>query len=120
MEDSVRRKSISKKTRQLVLEKYDCHCAYCGKILDIKTLRVDHLEPFRNGGADDISNFMPACQSCNFYKSTHTLEMFRKQLKTIHERIMKPFISRLGEDYGIVEIKPFDGKFYFEKTGNGG
>ncbi|MFD3091033.1 hypothetical protein ACFKI6_00630 [Streptococcus agalactiae] len=23
-------------------------------------------------------------------------------------------------DYGIVGIKPFDGAFYFEKTGNGG
>ncbi|QBX24026.1 hypothetical protein Javan172_0023 [Streptococcus phage Javan172] len=28
---------------------------------------------------------------------------------------MQPFISRLGADYGIVEVKPFDGKFYFEK-----
>lgn len=83
MGDSVRHKSISKKTRQLVLEKYDCHCAYCGKILDIKTLRVDHLEAFRNGGADDVSNYMPACQSCNFYKSTLSLEKFREQLKTI-------------------------------------
>lgn len=115
MGDNVKRKAISKKIRQLVLEKYDCHCAYCGKILDIKTLRIDHLEPFRNGGDDDISNFMPACQSCNFYKSTLTLEKFREQIMTVHERIMQPFISRLGADYGIVEVKPFDGKFYFEK-----
>lgn len=120
MGDNVKRKAISKTTRQLVLEKYDCHCAYCGKTIDIKTLRVDHLIPFRNGGDDDISNFMPACQSCNFYKSTLSIEKFREQLMSVHERIMKPFISRLGADYGIVEIKPFDGVFYFEKTGNGG
>ncbi|EPU45485.1 hypothetical protein SAG0170_07500 [Streptococcus agalactiae LDS 617] len=56
----MKRKAISKKTRQLVLEKYNCHCAYCGKVLDIKTLRVDHLESIRNGGADDISNLIPA------------------------------------------------------------
>ncbi|HHL0784606.1 TPA: hypothetical protein ACQ0F8_001977 [Streptococcus agalactiae] len=28
---------------------------------------------------------------------------------------MLPFISRLGADYGIVKIEPFDGIFYFEK-----
>lgn len=109
------RKSISKSTRQLVLAKYDGHCAYCGKALDLKTLRVDHLIPFKNGGIDDISNYMPSCHQCNFYKSVFTLDQFRDNLKTLHERVMKPFISRLGFEYGIVEIHPFDGKFYFEK-----
>lgn len=37
-------------------------------------------------------------------------------MSTLHERIIKPFIVRLGLDYGIIEIKPFDGKFYFEEV----
>lgn len=78
------------------------------------------MNEFRNGGDDELSNYMPSCQSCNFYKSTLSLEKFREQLMSVHERIMQPFISRLGADYGIVEIKPFDGKFYFEQIGNGG
>lgn len=110
-----RRKSISKATRQKVLDKYGGHCAYCGKTLDLKTLRVDHLHPHYRGGEDSFENYMPACYQCNFYKSTLSLEKFREQLTTLHERISKPFIARLGLDYGIIKIEPFDGKFYFEE-----
>lgn len=31
----MKRKSISKATRQKVLDKYGGHCAYCGKVLDL-------------------------------------------------------------------------------------
>ena len=48
----MKRKSISKTTRQKVLDKYGGHCAYCGKELDLKTLRVDHLHPHYLGGED--------------------------------------------------------------------
>ncbi|QBX26365.1 hypothetical protein Javan318_0025 [Streptococcus phage Javan318] len=37
-------------------------------------------------------------------------------MSTLHERITKPFIARLGLDYGIVKIEPFNGKFYFEEV----
>lgn len=40
-------------------------------------------------------------------------------MMTLHERISKPFIARFGLDYGVIEIKPFDGKFYFEEENNG-
>ena len=111
----MKRKSISKTTRQNVLDKYDGHCAYCGKVLDLKTLRVDHLHPHSLGGEDSFENYMPARYKCNFYKSTLSLDEFREQLMTLHERISKPFIARLGLDYGIIGIKPFNGKFYFEE-----
>jgi len=50
----LKRKSISKVMRQKVLDKYGGHCAYCGKILDLKTLRVDHLHPHYRGGEDSF------------------------------------------------------------------
>ena len=34
---------------------------------------------------------------------------------TLHERIVQPYINRVALDYGIMELKPFDGYFYFEK-----
>lgn len=110
------RKNISKNIRAQVLSKYDGHCAYCGKILDLKSLRVDHLHPHYRGGKDHIDNYMPSCYQCNFYKSTHTLDDFREKLMSLHERITQPFIARLGMQYGIVAINQFDGKFYFEKV----
>lgn len=114
----MKRKSISKLTRQKVLDKYKGHCAYCGKELNLKTLRVDHLNPHYLGGVDSIENYMPACYQCNFYKSTLSLDKFREQLSTLHTRITKPFIARLGIDYGIIKVKPFNGKFYFEEASN--
>lgn len=110
------RKNIPKNIRVQVLKKYDGHCAYCGKTLDLKLLRVDHLHPHYLGGEDHIDNYMPACYQCNFYKSTHTIEDFREKLLSLHERIAQPFIARLGMQYGIVSITKFDGRFYFEKV----
>jgi 5-methylcytosine-specific restriction endonuclease McrA len=115
----LKRKNVSKSVRQKVLDKYGGRCAYCGKELDLKTLRVDHLYPHYLGGEDAIENYMPACYQCNFYKSTLPIEKFREQISTLHERIAKPFITRLGIDFGIVEIKPFNGKFYFEEVQDG-
>lgn len=110
-----KRKPISKSMRKEVLSKYNGHCAYCGNLLDMKTLRVDHFHPHYLGGEDTLDNYMPACYKCNFYKSTLRLEEFREQMLTLHERIAKPFIARLGIDYGIINITPFTGEFYFEK-----
>lgn len=106
---------MNKKTRIAVWQKYDCRCAYCGEPLHYKEMQVDHILPPKRGGEDDFENYNPSCRQCNFYKSDFTLEEFREQLKTLHLRISKPFIARLGVKYGIIQITPFDGKFYFEK-----
>ena len=34
---------MKKETRQLVYEKYNGHCAYCGCSIDIKEMQVDHF-----------------------------------------------------------------------------
>lgn len=38
-----KRKTINKKTRKLVFNKYNGHCAYCGCELTMKTMQVDHI-----------------------------------------------------------------------------
>ena len=106
---------MNKEIRIEVWQKYDCRCAYCGEPIHYKEMQVDHIHPKHRNGTDEIGNYNPACRQCNFYKSTHTVDEFREQMKTLHERISKPFISRLGMKYGIVQITPFDGVFYFEK-----
>lgn len=106
---------MKQEIRELILSKYNNHCAYCGCNLKLKEMQVDHIEPKSRGGEDKIKNYNPSCRQCNFYKSDFNIEQFRFNLKDIHIRIMKPFISRLGLKYGIIEIKPFDGLFYFEK-----
>ena len=36
---------IGKELRKFVWNKYNGHCAYCGKEIDMKQLRVDHINP---------------------------------------------------------------------------
>lgn len=106
---------ISKKTRIVVHEKHNGHCGYCGNFILYKEMQVDHIRPQRNGGTDDIDNLMPTCRRCNHYKRAYSLSKFRSYMKTIHERIAADYITKVGMDYGVVIIKPWDGVFYFEK-----
>lgn len=124
--------AISKKIREKVYNKYDGHCAYCGKEIEYKEMQVDHLEPqidYRhnvigkdlNGDPifadpDRLENLMPACRRCNHYKRAHALNFYRGMIDTIHERIRSSnYIIKVAEDYGLLEFKEFDGLFYFEK-----
>ncbi len=117
------RKSIKKSDRIKVHEKYNGHCAYCGKLIEYKDMQVDHIRPHREWldaivegeNIDSLSNLNPSCKRCNHYKRSLNLEKFRNYIKTLHERISKDYIVKVGLDYGIVNITPFDGKFYYEK-----
>lgn len=118
--------------REQVYNKYNGHCAYCGNPIELKSMQVDHIFPKakkhwlesevmrKEAGVDftdinDIRNLNPACRRCNHYKRAMTIREFRRLLLTLHERIQKQYIDKVGIDYGIITIKPFDGVFYFEK-----
>ena len=116
--------------RKQVYYKYDGHCAYCGKEIQYREMQVDHLHPqalshFKATGRDingnlimpdpdRFENLMPSCRRCNHYKRAHTIEQFRDNMRTIQKRLMKIYIFKVAVDYGIVEVKPFSGTFYFE------
>lgn len=110
-----KRKHIPKSLRLDVYNKYSGHCGYCGCEIEMKGMQVDHIKSVNRGGDNTFQNLMPSCRMCNYYKHTYSLEEFRKEMHTIHERIAKPFITRLGMKYGIVHIKKFNGVFYFEE-----
>lgn len=111
--------------RNKVYSKYNGRCAYCGKEIDFKAMQVDHMYPqymsehWRvNYGIDvyGFENLMPTCRKCNHYKRAETLEAFRMQMATLHERLAKIYILEVACNFGMTEIKPFDGLFYFEKV----
>lgn len=117
-------KRLKKEEREKVWLKFDKHCAYCGKKLRYKEFQVDHLVPRLNGMVPDelvekFENYMPSCKRCNHYKRADSLEAFREKLKTLHKRIMRQYIDKVGHDYGIIEITPFGGVFFFEKWQQG-
>jgi 5-methylcytosine-specific restriction endonuclease McrA len=125
----VKRKPIPKKTRQLLYDKYNHKCAYCGCDIEYKEMQVDHIKSIYSNvdykpimtidEINSIDNLLPACRQCNFYKSTETLEMFRKSITdTLMKNLQKTFQYRLALKYGLIieNIKPI--KFYFEHLEN--
>nr|UVY57535.1 MAG: ICEA Protein [Bacteriophage sp.] len=50
--------SFSKKKREAVYAKYDGHCAYCGRAIDIKDMQVDHFKPQRAWNAERTKEYL--------------------------------------------------------------
>lgn len=121
---SSNRKAIPRVAREEVFRKYDGHCAYCGKVLTTKDFQVDHLVPVQRekwGKAteqevENFKNFMPSCRRCNHYKRAHSLEIFRRYIEEIPEKLREGnYIYKVGLDYGLVEEHPKKIVFYFEQ-----
>lgn len=120
------RKPLTKTERKAVYEKYDGHCAYCGCEIPFKGFHVDHmkciknyeyLEEFTGIDVHSIENMMPSCGSCNRYKSTYELEIFRKMLSGIPKRLARDVSTyNIAVRFGMVEEHNEPIKFYFEKV----
>jgi hypothetical protein len=119
----MKRKTIPKKVREAIYQKYDGHCAYCGKELEPKGWQLDHLIPvqrerFKKYSEEELEcleNYMPACRRCNHYKRAHSLEVFRKYIEEIPAKLYRDnYIYKVGLDYGLVEAHERKIKFYFE------
>jgi 5-methylcytosine-specific restriction endonuclease McrA len=107
---------MKKEARKKVWLKYQKHCAYCGKEIEYGDMQVDHIIPKILGGKNKESNYNPSCRRCNHYKRTLPLEKFRTfWLEGLEERLKKIYIVNVALDYGIIELKDWDKKFYFEK-----
>jgi 5-methylcytosine-specific restriction endonuclease McrA len=126
---------MNKKERDIVYNKYDGKCAYCGCDLS-KGWHVDHINPIRRNetdygierinryratpiirGENVISNYNPACRQCNIWKSTYSIEQFRNEVSEQINRLNSYSANyRNAKRFGLVEeiIKPV--VFYFEKV----
>ena len=112
--------------RAKVHSKYNGHCGYCGKAITLKEMQVDHMipksavyyAPLKVVTTFDMihsfDNLMPSCRRCNHYKRADNIEQFRHSMKDLHKRLEKIYINNVAVDYRMIEIKPFDGKFFFE------
>ncbi len=127
--------ALSKKIRESVWQKYECHCSYCGDEIKYKEMQVDHLIPQRNflthiknkwrvpkwlehlteSDVNHFDNLMPACRVCNKWKDCHDIEQFRFEIQAQLKRL-RAYSSnyRIALNYGMIleNNKPI--VFYFE------
>ena len=116
-----------KPNRKKIHQKFGGKCAYCGTILEDesgKFMQVDHVKPIRRhyktGKAkkpanENIENMFPSCPRCNNYKHTMNIDKFREEIKLAISRLEKNASFRNASRYGMIEIKEWDGIFWFEK-----
>jgi len=116
------KKKLTKKERKEIYNKYNGHCAYCGRAINFNNFHVDHLKSVREIGGtmdnpenDTINNMMPSCITCNIRKGSGTLEYFRKEMESSVDRLRKYSSAfRFAELYSQVKVTPKDIVFFFE------
>lgn len=67
---------ISQETRQIVRQRANFSCEYCG-VSEAEVggaLTIDHFKPQSKGGSDEIENLIYACSRCNLYKGDYFTE----------------------------------------------
>lgn len=126
---------MTKKDRQLIFDKYNGRCAYCGCELQ-KGWHVDEIEPIRreweyindNTGVWKkkytgcvhperlhINNQNPSCPSCNINKHSESLESFRNAIKGYMKHLNEVSTQyKIAKRYGLVVETDIEVKFYFE------
>jgi hypothetical protein len=61
-------------TRTFVRQRAENRCEYCGRRQEespLATLHVEHINPKKHGGCDDLENLALACANCNSHKGTN-------------------------------------------------
>ena len=114
-----KRRRLRKAERKAVYNKTGGHCAYCGCDLKFEDMQVDHVVPL-NGwskqGTDTLDNMLPACRSCNHYKSIMDIENFRKMVENMPTALARDSVTyKNAVRFGLVIPNPHPVKFYFEK-----
>jgi hypothetical protein len=80
------RKAISKKLRFEVFKRDAFTCQYCGKSAPSVVLEIDHINPVKSSGDNDIMNLITSCFDCNRGKGARKLsdkEVLNKQMEEL-------------------------------------
>ena len=65
----MKRSAISKRLRFSVFSRDGFTCKYCGRQSDSVKLVIDHIKPVCDGGTNEETNLITACEECNQGKS---------------------------------------------------
>jgi len=112
------------KERQIIYNKSNGRCWYCGDKLEGKRWHKDYFEPvIRDGGEityperDHIDNLVPACDPCNLFKAAFSLDDLRYEIEQQVERARQYSVNfRTAERFGLVKVIGDGVKFHYEKV----
>ena len=113
---------MKKQYRELIYNKYNGKCAYCGCGISLSRFHIDHIEPvlrsqkIGNKNVYDLSNMNPSCLECNLMKSSYSLEEFRDKISGFTDKLrLRNAQYRFALKYGLIKEYSQDVVFYFER-----
>lgn len=109
------RRKFSHEERLQIYNKFGGRCAYCGCDLDYEEMTIDHILPIYRGGTNYPANLNPCCKSCNRYKSSNTIEEFRKKVGYILNRLNNNSTYKIAKRYKLIDEDEHEIKFYYEE-----
>ena len=107
--------------RLAVIAKFGGKCAYCGDLISVKGMHVDHHVAKERAhqhpeiDVNGIDNLFPACASCNLWKSVNSIEQFRRQIEDQLNQLKSYSQYKLALRYGLIEERPHKVVFHFER-----
>lgn len=108
------RRTIHPAIRDKVRGRFSGRCGYCGE--SPNKIQIDHIHPVQSGGTDEESNLMPSCFSCNNYKTSLTVEQFRREIAESVRKARDYSVNfRFAERFGLVSLLDKPVTFHFEK-----
>ena len=122
---------MRKSDRDIILQKTNRRCCYCGDSLEGVRWHADHIKAvqrvskFENGKFiptgkmlkpenDNIENMMASCPQCNILKSCQTIEMFRETVANRITQLERIPAYRTAIRYGLITEVKKPIVFYFE------
>jgi 5-methylcytosine-specific restriction endonuclease McrA len=85
--------------RQLLYDYYGTNCKYCGRVLTINNIVIDHITPLSKGGSSNLDNLQIICKTSNSMKGSLTENNFillLEWLKSLPEELSKDISIRLS------------------------
>lgn len=112
--------------RVSVYNRYNGHCAYCGKPITLSTMQIDHIiskshhrfiPKHKKFQINNVENLNPACRCCNIRKGPLSVDEFRKQIKRDILQLRRDNAKfRTVERFGLIKVSNINVVFYFEKV----
>lgn len=128
---------MNKTDRKLIYDKFGGKCAYCGQSIELSKFHVDHIIPKEHyrvyfeiekykhnipeflshltiNDCEHLDNKFPACSSCNLYKNSNSLIVFRMNISELVRQCRRTTQFRIAERFGLVKEQQKEVVFYFE------
>lgn len=83
----VGRKSNYQKEKRHILERDGKACFYCGELMKVKDISLEHLIPLSMGGKNELSNMVLCHESCN--NEVGNMPIYKKVDFAIKKRVEK-------------------------------